>query len=182
MSFIEISVFMIIVPLPSYRLPIIFHEDISTLSHIPIKCLHNRWFLKIFSEFFRRDEKLSIRKKREWYSLEYIVLDFSREIFLTRPHRDDIGNRGFWYELYDPILVVLRLDPVSPISCLLTVSEKCLCDCVFSDLTPYIKSEDPYRRCDPISRKKYKKNIGHSRIYIASITLIIEDPLCYFHD
>jgi hypothetical protein len=60
MSLIEIPILMIIVPLPSYWLAIIFHEDIARLPHIPIKCLHNRRLLELFGIFPSSDEELSI--------------------------------------------------------------------------------------------------------------------------
>ena len=60
MSFIEVLILIIIVPFSSHRLAIILDEDIATTPHIPIKSLHNRWLLELFSEFFLCNKKLSI--------------------------------------------------------------------------------------------------------------------------
>ena len=59
---IEVSILTIIVPLSSYRLAIILHEDIPRLPHISIKRLHNRWLLELCSEFDWIHEKLAIQK------------------------------------------------------------------------------------------------------------------------
>ncbi len=60
MSLIEIPILAIIVPLASYRLTIILDQDISRLSHIPIKCLHHRRLLELFAELLVGDDELSI--------------------------------------------------------------------------------------------------------------------------
>jgi hypothetical protein len=60
MCLIEVPILTIIVPLPSYWLTIIFDQDMTRPTHIPIKSLHNRRLLELFSELFLSDEKLLI--------------------------------------------------------------------------------------------------------------------------
>ena len=48
---IEVPILTIIVPLASYGLTIILHEDITRLPHISVKYLHDRWLLELCSEF-----------------------------------------------------------------------------------------------------------------------------------
>ena len=121
MSLIEIPIFTIVVPLPSYWLAIILDQDIARSTHIPIKILHNWRLLKLFAKFYRSDHELSVLEYLKWYSLEYISIDLASKILLRWSHRYDICDTWFLGKFFYTLTIAPSFYPVSPISEILTL-------------------------------------------------------------
>jgi hypothetical protein len=70
---------------------------------------------------------------------------------------------------------------VSRVSDFSTLSKELSSDSILGDLAPYIELEISYWTRYTISCEKYEKYVSNSGLYIARVTLIVDDPLCFFH-
>lgn len=111
-----------------------------------------------------------------------IFLYFFRKIFLTRSHQNDIGNSCFLCKFINTIFIAFCLNPVNHISVPTTRFEVCFCYCILSNKTTNIKFKISHRGTNKSTSEKYKKNIRYTRFDIVYITLVIDYPLCLFHD